>query len=85
MLRVSFHADPRVLSRVRRALFVISPFKTCNAIFALSQPLEFPRLSQRQWTFHFKTYLISSLKDAACVFLSGSARVNLGATGLVCP
>jgi len=47
MLRVSFDADSRVLSRLLKALFVPSPFETCNALFSLSQPFELPRVSPR--------------------------------------
>jgi len=55
MLRVSFHADARVLSRLPKAFFVRSPFETCTAILALSQRFEFLRVSPRKSTFDFTT------------------------------
>jgi len=83
--RVSFHADARVLSRLPKALFVPSPFDTCNAIFALSQPFELPRVSPGLSTFDFTTKTTWILDDATCVFPRGSARVKPGATAFVCP
>jgi hypothetical protein len=85
MLRVSFHADARVLSRLPNALFVPSPFETCNAIFALSQPFEFPRVSPRQSTFDFTTKTTWTFEDSRCVFPRRSARVKPGATAFVYP
>jgi len=85
MLRVSFHADARLLSRLPKALFVPSPFKTCNAIFTLSQPFELPRVSPPKSTFDFTTKTTWTLEDSTCVFPRGSARVKLFARGFFCP
>jgi len=84
MLRVSFHADLRVLSRLPKALFVPSPLETCNPIFALSQPFEVPRVSPRLPAFDFTTKTTWTLEDATCVFPRGSVRVKTVATAFVC-
>jgi len=55
ILRVSFHADARVLSRLPEGLFFFCFFETCNFIFDLSQPFELSRVSPRQSTFDFTT------------------------------